>query len=103
MPKRTINKSAFVREMGDLPAAEIVQKAKQRGFSLSIAHIHTIRSAAKRAHGGASAKVASPRKATRSNGGGTGLHAAIDRLAARFVTDLLSAVRGASLDDVLGT
>ena len=101
MAKRTtINKSAFVREMGrDMSAAQIVEKARQRGFSISAAYVHTIRSADNRkARGarGASRTVARVPSGKRGN-----LHAAVDRLAGQFVKDLLGAIRGASLNDVL--
>ena len=98
MPKRTINKSAFVREMGDMPAAEIVKKAKQRGFTLSVAHVHTIRSAAKRAGGGATKVRGRPRGTGARSGA---LQSAVDRLAGSFVNELLAVVRTASLEDIL--
>lgn len=47
---KTVNKAAFVRALSkDMPAAEVVAKAKAQGLTLSAAHVHAIRSAAKAA------------------------------------------------------
>jgi hypothetical protein len=52
MPKRTQNKSAFVRELPmDMSAKDVVQKAREEGLVLTENYVHTIRSAAKRKEG----------------------------------------------------
>ncbi len=43
-----VNKSAFVRSTGDLPAAQVVADAKKKGIKLTENYVYTIRSAAKR-------------------------------------------------------
>lgn len=45
--KKTVNKSDFVRAAGDLPAKEIVQRAKARGIKLSERYVYVIRSSDK--------------------------------------------------------
>lgn len=101
MAKHTINKSAFVRALGNIPAKDVVRKAKQRGFTLSIAHVYTIRSAMNRKAGGRSAGRVVRRGRPPKARTGSGLHASIDRIAAKFIDAILSAIRGVSLEDLL--
>jgi hypothetical protein len=49
--KRTVNKSAFVRGLPGLPAAEVVAKAKGQGIVLTDKYVYTIRAKTK-ARGG---------------------------------------------------
>jgi hypothetical protein len=52
MPKRTHNKSEFVRSLpAEMSAKDVVAKAKEEGLTLTEAYVHTIRSAAKRKEG----------------------------------------------------
>jgi len=52
MPKRTENKSAFVRDLPmEMAAKEVVAKAREAGLVLTENYVHTIRSAAKRKEG----------------------------------------------------
>lgn len=61
------NKSAFVRNLPqDMPAAEVIDKAKAEGLTLTPAYVYSIRTAARRRGGGAVAAVG--RRA--SSGGG---------------------------------
>lgn len=47
MNKNQVNKSDFVRSMGDKPAKEIVATAKKKGFKLTERYVYVIRSADK--------------------------------------------------------
>lgn len=52
MPKRTHNKSEFVRSLpAEMSAKDVVAKAREEGLTLTEAYVHTIRSAAKRKEG----------------------------------------------------
>lgn len=52
MPKRTHNKSEFVRSLpAEMSAKDVVAKAREEGLALTEAYVHTIRSAAKRKEG----------------------------------------------------
>jgi hypothetical protein len=102
MPKPTLNKSAFVRSLGSMPARDVVAKAKQRGIKLSIAHVYTIRSEANRkarkTAGSAPRRGRPPKAASRSTGS---LHTALNRIVGQFVDEIVSAVRRASLDELV--
>jgi hypothetical protein len=101
MATRTINKSAFVRSLGDIPAAEVIEKAKHQGFTLSPAHVYTIRAAAKR-KGAGSVRVVrrrSPGRPPRSPS--TDLRSRMDLLVETFVEKILGALRSASLDELV--
>jgi hypothetical protein len=55
MPKRTHNKSEFVRSLpAEMSAKDVVIKGREEGVVLTEAYVHTIRSAAKRKEGKAS-------------------------------------------------
>ena len=78
MPKRTQNKSAFVRELPmDMSAKDVVLKAREAGLVLTENYVHTIRSAAKRKEGkpgpgrprAAAAEPRSPGSSSRANAG----------------------------------
>jgi hypothetical protein len=102
MPKSSINKSAFVRDLGPMPAKDVVAKAKQRGISLSVAQVYTIRSNAnRRAAKGSAGLVAKQAKRGRPAKSTSALHASIGKLASGLVDGILRAVRGASLDEIL--
>jgi hypothetical protein len=63
MPKRTHNKSEFVRSLpAEMSAKDVVVKAREEGVVLTEAYVHTIRSAAKRKEG----KVGKPGRAPRA-------------------------------------
>jgi hypothetical protein len=63
-----VNKSAFVRSLPDVPAAEVVAKAKVQGFELTDRYVYNIRAKAK-ARGGK--PIGRPgRKPGRSKGSG---------------------------------
>ena len=48
MPKKKVNKSAFVRaQPASMSAKDVVKKAKAAGMSLTDSHVYTIRSAAR--------------------------------------------------------
>lgn len=107
MPRLSINKSAFVRQLGSMPAKDIVAEAKRRGIKLSIAHVYTIRSAANRkARGGRPARLT----ARRRPGGppknarfGGALHTSITRAAQDFIDAVLAALRATpTLRDMIG-
>jgi hypothetical protein len=100
MPKRIINKSEFVRSLGDLSAKDVVAKAAARGIKLSMAHVYTIRSAANRKAGSAATATRRPGRPAKASSNNV-LRATIDRLATKFAEEILSAVRGASLNDLL--
>jgi hypothetical protein len=68
---KKVNKSAFVRNLPqDMPAKEVVDRAKSEGMKISVAYVYSIRTAAKagarRAAGGL------PGRALRSIGGANG-------------------------------
>jgi hypothetical protein len=47
-PKPNINKSAFVRGLpSNMPAKDVVEKAKAQGMKISVAYVYSIRTAAK--------------------------------------------------------
>jgi hypothetical protein len=56
MSSKKINKSQFVRDAGDKPAAEIVALAKKNGVKLTENYVYTIRSAAKKRAGAKSGR-----------------------------------------------
>jgi hypothetical protein len=63
MPKRTHNKSEFVRSLpAEMSAKDVVVKGREEGVVLTEAYVHTIRSAAKRKEG----KVGKPGRAPRA-------------------------------------
>ena len=67
--KRTVNKSAFVRDMPNVPAGEVVAKAKAQGIELTDKYVYNIRAKTK-ARGGK--PVGRPgRKPGRPKGSGT--------------------------------
>lgn len=43
-PETKVNKSEFVRSMGDIPAKDVIAAAKSKGFTLTPAHVYAIRS-----------------------------------------------------------
>jgi len=57
--KRTINKTQFILQYPKLPAADVVAKAKQKGFKLSEKYVYNIRAKAK-AQGGKPRKPGRP-------------------------------------------
>jgi hypothetical protein len=60
-PKKSHNKSAFVRSLpAEMSAKDVVAKAKEEGLTLTESYVHTIRSAAKR-KAGSTVSAASPR------------------------------------------
>jgi len=95
MAKRRVNKSEFVRGMGNMPAAEIVKKAKQRGFDLSIGYVYNIRGAANRR----SQRTVRPGRVARPSA--HDFRASVDRLASNLVEQILRAVREAELQDIV--
>jgi hypothetical protein len=99
MPKRSVNKSAFVRQMGSLPAKEIVNRAKQRGIDLSIAHVYTIRSAANRR--GRPKVAPTPHAPSMPQKRANKLSTRIDAMTSEFVEAILRALRSASLEDLV--
>jgi hypothetical protein len=72
MPKtkavsKKINKSALVRSLPvEMPAKEVVEKAKAQGVRLSVAYVYSIRNAAKRAGSTTAPRVGRPRGAAAS-------------------------------------
>jgi hypothetical protein len=103
MAPRLVNKSAFVRDLGDIPVRDIIAKAKERGFKLTPAHVYTIRAAAKRKAGGRSTGLTRrPGRIARGEPTHTTLRSTLDNAAQRFVDAILTAFRSASLDDLLG-
>lgn len=58
--KKKINKSAFIRSLGNIPAKEAVARAKKAGFVVSEKYVHTIRYNAKHQKGDKSAKRGRP-------------------------------------------
>jgi len=101
-----MNKTAIVRENPDLSAAELVDLFKKKHkATVSVAHIYTMRTNIKR-----SAKSRKPK----ANGNGqarstaapeaasTGaLRGRLDAITKRFVGEILGALRGASIADIL--
>ena len=104
MAPRLVNKSAFVRDLGDTPVKDIIAKAKERGFKLTPAHVYTIRAAAKRKAGGrpTGGLTRRPGRVARGAPTHTALRSTLDNAAHRFVDAILAAFRSASLDDLLG-
>jgi len=49
MKNKKINKSAFVREQGNIPAKEVVARGKKVGLKFSEKYVHTVRYNAKHA------------------------------------------------------
>src|SRR5262249_60277102 len=97
MAPRLVNKSAFVRDLGDTPVKDIIAKAKERGFKLTPAHVYTIRAAAKRKAGGRSSAGLTPRpgRIARGEPTHTALRSTLDNPAQRFVDALLTPFRSA--------
>jgi len=67
MPKKNhkpkVNKSAFVRDLpATLSAAEVVQKAKAAGITITDKHVHVIRSNARMAKAGPARRRGRPPK-----------------------------------------
>ena len=72
MPKRTHNKSEFVRSLpAEMSAKDVVAKAKEEGLALTEAYVHTIRSAAKRKEGKAGRAPRAAAAATESRSSGS--------------------------------
>src|SRR5262249_59026596 len=97
MAPRLVNKSAFVRDLGDTPVRDIIAKAKERGFKLTPAHVYTIRAAAKRKAGGRSPGLTVRRRGRHARGEPThtALRSTLDSAAQRFVDAILAAFRSA--------
>lgn len=93
-----MNKTQFVRSNPHLSAAELIAlAARSYGMKLTPAHIYTIRSSIKR----------SVARALHNNGhavapNSRGLDARVQALSAAFVDELLAAISGASVRDILG-
>ena len=69
MAKRRVNKSAFVRGLPNLPAKEVVAKAKGMGFTLSEKYVYNIRAKAKARGGKAPGRPGRPKGAGGARGG----------------------------------
>ena len=66
--KKTVNKAAWIRtQPTDLPAKELVSRAKKAGFAITEAQVYTTRSDMKKKGGGSALKP------TRTSGGGGSL------------------------------
>jgi len=64
-PKKPMTKAALVRSLPvEMPAAEVVKKAAEAGITITPAHVHTLRSNAKRA-GNKGSKTKTSKPATR--------------------------------------
>lgn len=67
-PKKSLNKSAFVRSLpAEMSAKEVVAKAKDEGVVLTESYVHTIRSAAKRKAGAPEEERSSGRQSSKSS------------------------------------
>src|SRR5262249_61187057 len=98
MAPRLVNKSAFVRDLGDTPVRDIIAKAKERGFKLTPAHVYTIRAAAKRKAGGRTSPSPPrrPRRHARGEPTHTALRSTLDNAAQRLVDGILPPLPTAS-------
>lgn len=102
-----MNKTAIVRENPDLSAAELVDLFKKKHkATVSVAHIYTMRTQIRRNARKAGKPKANGNGQTRSTAApeaaSTGeLRGRLDAIAKRFVGEILDALRGASIADIL--
>jgi hypothetical protein len=77
MPARkSFNKSAFVRDLPlEMSVKDVVEKAKDAGFSLSETYVHTIRSMAKRKAAGVHVVQRAPESRSSNTSDATSRHA----------------------------
>jgi len=108
MTAKKINKSAFVRNLpANMPAKDVVAKAKASGFSMTPAHVYAIRSKdnagtvqVKRGAGrpaGVTTTLRTSPLAARGATSTTGLVSEIERIVERKVSELLRAKLGSLL------
>jgi hypothetical protein len=86
-PAGRINKSEFVRNIGDLPAATVVAEAKKKGIKLTENYVYTIRSAAKKKNG--KAKSLLPHRPEGTTGGKTAVLLTAGRSSEKAFVDLV--------------
>ncbi len=107
MSAKKINKSAFVRNLpADMPAKDVIARAKAAGFTMSPAHVYAIRSKDNSTAGVAKRRPGRPAGTTTAHApvrtsvahvARGGLEAEIERIVERKVSELLRAKLGTLL------